>query len=346
MIKLYNDSRFYVLAPAGVATGGVELAHQLVDAINKRGREAYIVYVKDGAEFIEAPVTKEYSSYDIHTAADIYDDGRNIVVLPEIYSRFIPRIKNAQICFWWMSVDNYFKGAGAMGYIHLVMHLHNRLDSWARTAITIVSKAIRRSDSYMSLSVMRQNARITHLYQSDYAKCFLFSHGITNTLPMRDYISHNIGAIKSAEERRNVILYNPKKGMYFTKFIQKSLCKYEFKPLVNMTKSEIDNAFCSAKVYIDFGNHPGQDRLPREAAMGGCCILTSKNGSANFFEDVPIDDKYKFLRKRSSINDIVRLVESIMEDYNTHSRDFDAYRRYISMQPTIFEQDVDRLLAF
>lgn len=74
--------------------------------------------------------------------------------------------------------------------------------------------------------------------------------------------------------------------------------------------------------------------------------MTSKNGSANFFEDVPIDDKYKFLRKRSSINDIVRLVESIMEDYNTHSRDFDAYRRYISMQPTIFEQDVNRLLAF
>mgnify|MGYP004642941243 CR=1 FL=1 len=345
MIKLYNNSKFYVLAPAGVATGGVELAHQLVDAINKRDREAYIVYVKDGVEFINAPVTKEYSSYDIHTAADIDDDGRNIIVLPEIYSRFIPRIKNAQICFWWMSVDNYLKGAGAMGYFHLVTRLHNR-DSWVRTAFTLASKIIRRSDSYVSLSAMRQNARITHLYQSDYAKCFLFSHGITNTLPMRDYISRNIRTIKPAEERRNVILYNPKKGMFFTKFIQKNLCKYEFKPLVNMTKSEIDNAFGSAKVYIDFGNHPGQDRLPREAAMGGCCILTSKNGSANFFEDVPIDDKYKFLRKRSSINDIVRLVESIMEDYNTHSRDFDAYRRYISMQPTIFEQDVNRLLAF
>jgi len=35
------------------------------------------------------------------------------------------------------------------------------------------------------------------------------------------------------------------------------------------------------QVYIDFGHHPGQDRLPREAVQCGCVVITGKRGSGN-----------------------------------------------------------------
>lgn len=37
--------KIYVLAPFGHSTGGVELAHQLVDYLRNKNLEAYIVYV-------------------------------------------------------------------------------------------------------------------------------------------------------------------------------------------------------------------------------------------------------------------------------------------------------------
>ena len=35
------------------------------------------------------------------------------------------------------------------------------------------------------------------------------------------------------------------------------------------------------QVYIDFGHHPGQDRLPREAVQCGCVVITGTRGSGN-----------------------------------------------------------------
>ena len=49
-----------------------------------------------------------------------------------------------------------------------------------------------------------------------------------------------------------------------------------------------------AKIYIDFGPHPGMDRFPREAALAGCMIVTNTQGAAEYYADVPIPHKYKF----------------------------------------------------
>lgn len=44
--------KIYVLAPFGHSTGGVELAHQLVDYLRNKNLEAYIVYVAKGDKVI------------------------------------------------------------------------------------------------------------------------------------------------------------------------------------------------------------------------------------------------------------------------------------------------------
>lgn len=99
--------KIYVLAPFGHSTGGVELAHQLVDYLRNKNLEAYIVYVAKGDKVIsnDQSITANYSKYNLRSTDVIEDSSDNILVLPEIYFEFILNYKEIKIACWWMSVD-------------------------------------------------------------------------------------------------------------------------------------------------------------------------------------------------------------------------------------------------
>lgn len=61
-----------------------------------------------------------------------------------------------------------------------------------------------------------------------------------------------------------------------------------------MTNEMVVETLQRVKFYIDFGNHPGKDRIPRGVAIWECCIITGKRGSAKYFEDVFISAEFKF----------------------------------------------------
>jgi len=57
-------------------------------------------------------------------------------------------------------------------------------------------------------------------------------------------------------------------------------------------------------MYIDFGTHPGKDRIPREAALRNCIVLTNRNGAADNNVDVPIPNEYKIHSVLSNLGKI------------------------------------------
>lgn len=85
-----------------------------------------------------------------------------------------------------------------------------------------------------------------------------------------------------------------------------------------------------SKVYIDFGPHPGMDRIPREAALAGCIVITNKNGAANYDKDVPIPPQYKFEKFDSYC--IVECIEKCVNDYESKREEFNDYRKWIANQ--------------
>ena len=50
--------------------------------------------------------------------------------------------------------------------------------------------------------------------------------------------------------------------------------------LKGFNNKQIINIFKKTKIYLDFGYHPGKDRMPREAVLFNNCIITNKRGSA------------------------------------------------------------------
>jgi hypothetical protein len=144
-------------------------------------------------------------------------------------------------------------------------------------------------------------------------------------------------------KKQNIVAYNPKKGFNFTRKIIREGKGLRFVPLENMSREEVIETFKKAKVYIDFGNHPGIDRLPREAAILGCCVITGKRGSAAFFEDVPIPDEYKFEDKEESIPKIIEKIKDCFKNFEERYKDFEYYRKVIRNEPQKFIEDLKRI---
>lgn len=186
---------------------------------------------------------------------------------------------------------------------------------------------------------------INHLVQSKYAEEFLKNKGVNlkNILYLSDYINNDF-FIKNTNEfkREDVILYNPKKGEKITKKIMKKFSQYRYIPLENMTVEQLRETYLKSKIYIDFGNHPGKDRIPREAAALGCVVLTNKKGSAKYFEDVSIPEKYKY-----SDNEINRLGEDIkfiFENFENVSIEYEYYRNKIKDEEKVFDNEILKFL--
>ena len=95
---------------------------------------------------------------------------------------------------------------------------------------------------------------------------------------------------------------------------------------------------------MDFGNHPGKDRIPREAAISGCCVITGRQGAAAFYEDVPIPDRYKFDDlKDIDVESVKACILDIFQNYDERIKDFEEYRNMIRGEKEKFIMDAMRL---
>lgn len=338
MININKNSKIYVLAPEGYETGGTELAHQLVDFLISKGSDAYIVYCNH-ARFVTAEVPPGFRKYNINVAPEPTDSSDNILVLPEINFNFSNTFQNIQFVFWWMSIDNFYRRTplfevfGFFSFMDSVKIIYNRYK---------VKENVFEGYSFRKLKAIKSNH--FHAYQSTYAKYHLLRKGVKELLPLSDYINSELiqkGSESVAEsQKENIILYNPAKGLKFTQKIIKAMPDYKFVALKGLNRDQLSDYFRVAKLYIDFGNHPGKDRLPREAAINGCCIIVGKSGSAQYFEDIPIPNHYKLDK---DLNFIVKSIEYIVQNYDKANKDFEFYRKRILAEKSKFYSEIEEI---
>ena len=146
--------------------------------------------------------------------------------------------------------------------------------------------------------------------------------------------------------KQDIVAYNPKKGIKFTKEIIKRFhnSKIKFVPVQNMSISEVQELLLKSKIYIDFGNHPGRDRFPREAALFGCSIITNKKGSAKNKLDVNIPEEYKFQDESElEFNKIIDLIKEITVNFRLHHDNFNSYRNTILNDEKRFDLELKKV---
>lgn len=301
---------FTILAPSNIESGGPELAHQMCHELTLQGQNAKMYYVNHRLTPENVPCCQKYHKYNTEHISSYteYIPETSILIVPEGLPDWIISLNARLKLFWWMSIDNF-------------------------------------TDNY-SESVFEKILDCTdlHLVQSYYAYHFLITHNVPQEkiLFVRDYIDEQYGQfLYPGSLRKNNILYNPKKGLSVLQpLIDHTKDEFCWIPLINYTEEELIILMQSSKIYIDFGKHPGKDRIPREAASCGCCIITNTQGSAAFFEDVSIPECYKFKHPELEHENIINLIRDIFLHYENHLPDFADYRNHISNEKTEFVHDV------
>lgn len=332
--------KIYVFCPANVKTGGPELLHQLVFTLRKNGLDSCLVYT--GIQNHDYEIIDEYRQYidSYLLKRDVEDSHENLVIVPEVDVLALEEFKNIQKAIWWLSVDNFY-----LKYFSFDS-LKYRISSWGFLRFikrTFFNKSFFNGRNYISMnSDIVQNTNF-HLCQSKYAENECNKHGL-DTIYLSDYLNDEFFQNRNAVlKKENIVAYSPAKGFQFTRKIINKRLDIHFEPIRNMTREEVQNLLKKSKVYIDFGNHPGKDRIPREARMQGCIVITGKNGSAAYFDDVPVEEKFE--KKIKNIPDILMLIEEVFKDYDFYNEKQTEYTEKICMEKDKFESGVRNIFC-
>lgn len=301
-------------------TGGPEALHQLSHAIKMHGHDPRMLYFPFN-KYFTVPVV--YRQYDAVIGDYIREKMKGeVVILPETCPHFHQLFPDSIKMLWWLSVDGYFKCNPQTDYDWLVTQPENLFDR----------------------DYLKQNFQ-GHLAQSFYARNFLAENGL-NSLMVTDYLNpFHLNADSGNEDRENLIAFNPRKGFEITSALVQNAQRLNFVSIEGMPRETVRQTLLKCKAYIDFGTHPGKDRLPREAAMAGCCIVTGLQGSAANDIDVPIPPQYKLdANSPDFLNMFLNVISRIFDDFTGATADFEAYRRLIREEPQVFLNEVGQFI--
>ena len=228
--------RVFMVAPANLATGGTELLHQYSYCLTKLGVENYMVY--PNRDEIKCPTPERFLKYGVKYVTRYIDAEDSVLVLAETQIHLVKECVRGVAMIWWLSVDNYLKA-----------YQHNL------------------AVGELDIFELKQRKNVVHFVQSYYAKDFVENKlDLEESYFLKDYINDQI--IQIADElsgvlqRRNIVLYNPRKGLEeIEPIIEATKEEISWVPLIGLSPDEMAEVMCAAKVYVDFGEHPGKETV-------------------------------------------------------------------------------------
>ena len=197
----------YVACPKNYATGGVELLHQVVYFLNTYNDiNAYIYYVGSGIINKDNPHPADYIKYNNPYITNIeYKNPSDTIIVPEIYvnNLFDESLKLFRKVIYWESVDNYF------GHIR-------------------------------SIYRMKFPENCIHMAQSYYALDFLENIAkADDIIYVTDYLNDSYFDKNTIIDKKKQVLYNPAKGLEFTKKIINKASDIEFIPIKDLNREQV-----------------------------------------------------------------------------------------------------------
>lgn len=315
-----------------IKTGGPEALHQLGYQIELHGGVARMVYYAPysrielwGDRLLchadSSPMPEHFAQYDPQVLRETTLGPGTLVVYPE------PLLKHAaardaayQRAVWWLSLDN-------------VMTQNPEL----------AGEAYRRA--------LFADSELVHFCQSDYTRGILQDWGAQQLYSLSDYtdpafVYRSLIASDNPPiaQRPNTVCYFPNKGAALAeRFIAGAAAlrnPVQFVPIRNMTKAEVRETLFNARVYIDFGHHPGKDRVPREAGIAGAIVLLHAKGAARCFADHPLAAEYRFEEEDIASGRLHQILDEVLEQPEEHFAAQRVYRQAILLERERFDLEV------
>lgn len=336
MTPVFDD--VVIFCPETV-TGGPEALHQLSYRIQQNGGSAWLTYLGPQSRTVLVGQTQLW--------CEISDKS----LLPNCYARYHPKVlglftvteKTLMIYpEGWIKIPQS-EGSRSLPGHHAVWWLS--VDYALAHNPELADPAIRQQ--YFS------NSSIMHFYQCEYAADFLRRGGAQNVYPLYDYtdpdfVNESLIIVKGgngdAFRRGQTVSYFPNKGghlaaRFFSTFANDRGDIIPI-PIENMSKNQVRRALQGSSVYIDFGHHPGKDRVPREAAISGAVVMLNRVGAARFFDDHPLPQAYLFDEADIDSGQLLAKVQDVLLNPDLHFENQRFYRQRILLEEHQFDLQV------
>lgn len=343
--------KIYILAPSKTYTGGPEALHQLAFTIKNKTKykNVSMYYLPHSTS---SSIHLNFKKYKLPVAKKIKDSADNLLISGELYGdiKFLQNYKKIKKAIWWLSFDNYllslFKSKNNIITQKIIkipfkiINLFNFCTNYFYGNYIFFDylKDIylkNRFFNYLSFENISY-----HFTQSSYAKKILEDNKY-KTFNISDYLNNDFFKNKYNKSiKENIVTYNKTKSTNFMKLIIKENTSIKFVPLKNLSKKEMIDILKKSKIYLDFGTHPGKDRIPREAAILGNCVLVNKKGSAKNKYDVAIPSEFKFNERYQDIKKINYKINKIFLNYESEYKKFSSYISKIKKEEKIFVNQV------
>lgn len=275
-----------VVCPANCATGGPEALHAFANELNKMDGIGAKLWYWNITSY--PPMPEEYTAYGCEYVTELPAGYDGVVVYPEIWANHALDYPHLTRVIYWLGLDAYAAW--------------NPHDSGAFLA----------------------DDDIIHLAQSEYAHDLLRKLKVSHLFKCTDAVNAEFYAEYIEQGRSDEVLYNPAKATPFMHELIAACPDITFKPIQGMTREQVIDTMRRSKLYVDFGEFPGRERMPREAALCGCCLVTSKIGSAAYNEDFMHNSKFD--SKRSHIWAITHRIRYMLDHYDECRKEFDQFR--------------------
>ena len=279
----------------------------------RRGSEAKFIY----EPLADNPVLQEYAHYDPIPAKTTALSDRTLVILPEIFPELHKMFAPAVTAYWWLGWDAAFRPGSRLTDPGFQSMFFARADLW-------------------------------HIAQTFRAHVLLREKGVRRIVDVVDYVDPRFTGTKP--KRHNDVFrvaYNPKKigasdlaRRFFDHSTDIPAC-----PIIGMSRDQVHETLRQTMIYVEFGNNPGNDRLPREAASVGCIVLAKNAGGSSYFEDMPIDAEFKFTEQDVRSGRLARLIRTIASDPAPYFEAQEFYRSCLRLQREQMMLQTRRLLG-
>lgn len=335
MLTINENTTIYIAAPANSASGGQEALHQLGYFLRKNGLTVSMAYYFFNREN-ETPVVDKYQKYQVPycLSEEIVDEPQNLLICPEIATWQFQSFHHIQKSIWWLSVHFYRAGFRHSSLLKMIPNvLRGRFEK------------IREIRAERKKLFNFDDNSIHHFTASEYAYSYVKSRGAEPKRLIEPLGMDFLNSFASGEEtqlsgngRDQVVLYNPVKESRLMEILQKRFPQIPFVPLKGYTPEQLIELMKKSVLYVDFGKFPGPERLPKEAVICGCCVITGTRGASAFYEDVRIPDHYK-MRNRSS-QYVANLIMDVLGNYDRHIGNFEEYRSMVRDLEPNFEKQI------
>lgn len=319
------DKKFYIFCPL-LVTGGPEALHQLCSELNNLGFDACMYYYVDDniCKKLEIEILSEYSHYNvkkcpnyIKNISDLNHED-NIIVIPEIVDRDVfPNNFKSKLVYWFLScnldrTERQYKDPSLLKY-------------------------------YIACQSQEIYDRIVKVGFLNKRKCFKLSDYT------RQEFIHTDDNLRSFD-RKNFITFCLKKkqsksGLHHYEKIFNIMGDYQdnFIKIEGFSPEQIKNLGLKSKIYIDFGAHPGKDRVPREMASTGCVVITGNQNVAGNDIDVPLGKRKFVYDPITDSYDYEKIAEQIKYDLENYESAFNEqfhYRELIRKEKEVFINEI------